>query len=305
MGKLKFEDQRLAVEKAEIAAKSNFQVLAQQLTDDIRDMDKSSAEKLEKKAERLSDAAEAKGELQITTASKAEDETKLLDTKAECIAKSEEYEKNQVLRHDEIKAIQTAQGILASPEVSGNAEKHLPQFLQRSFAQLRSKASDHQDNRARVVALLQSRAKKLGSRYLALVANRATDDPFAKIKKMIKDLIVKLMEEANAEADHKGYCDSELATNKQTRENKASEAEDLTAQIEKATADISQLTEEITTLADDIAAIQSQQAEAQGIRDDEKAKNQETIADAKVAQAAVEKAMQVLEDFYAKAEASA
>merc|ERR1711957_859539 len=94
MGKLKFEDQRLAVEKAEIAAKSNFQVLAQQLTDDIRDMDKSSAEKLVKKAERLSDAAEAKGELQITTASKAEDETKLLDTKAECIAKSEEYDKN-------------------------------------------------------------------------------------------------------------------------------------------------------------------------------------------------------------------
>merc|ERR1711957_1059335 len=62
---------------------------------------------------------------------------------------------------------------------------------------------------------------------------------------------------------------------------------------------------EITTLADDIAAIKGQQADAQGIRDTEKAKNQETISDAKVAQAAVEKAMQVLKDFYAKAEASA
>jgi len=296
--KLKFEDQRLAVEKAEIAAKSNFQVLAQQLTDDIRDMDKSSAEKLVKKAERLSDAAEAKGELQITTASKAEDETKLLDTKAECIAKSEEYEKNQVLRHDEIKAIQTAQGILASPEVSGNAEKHLPQFLQRSFAQLRSKASDHQDNRARVVALLQSRAKKLGSRYLALVASRVAEDPFGKVKKMIKDLIVKLMEEANAEADHKGFCDVELATNKQTREIKSAEVEDLSANIDKNTAEITSLADEMSTLAEDIASINSQQAEATKIRLDDKATNQEAIADAKVAQEAVEQAKKVIQDFY-------
>jgi len=297
---LKFEDQRLAVEKAEISAKSNFEVLAQQLTDDIKDMEKSSAEKTEKKAERLSDAAEAKGELQITTAAKAEDETKLSNTNAECSAKSDEYEKNQVLRSEEIKAIQTAQEILASPEVSGNAEKHLPQFLQRSFAQLRSKNVDNQDSRARVVALLQARAKKIGSRYLSLVASRAAEDPFAKVKKMIKDLIVKLMEEANAEADHKGYCDTELATNKQTREIKSAEVEDLSANIDKNTADITSLADEISTLADDIAAINAQQAEATELRMADKANNQEAIADAKVAQEAVEKAKKVIQDFYDK-----
>jgi len=256
-----------------------------------------------KKAQCLDDAAQAKGDLEITTAAKAEDETKLSDCLAECSARADEFEKNQVLRKDEIVAISTALKILSSDAVSGNADKHLPQFIQTSLAQLRSSTSED-GTRQRVVEFLQARSKKIDSRYLALVANRATDDPFAKIKKMIKELIVKLMEEANAEASHKGYCDSELATNKQTRENKASEAEDLTAQIEKATADISQLTEEITILADDIAAIKGQQADAQGLRDAEKTKNQETISDAKVAQAAVEKAMQVLKDFYAKAEAS-
>merc|ERR1719506_327247 len=301
--RLKFEDQRLGLEKAEIAAKSNFETLKMALSDEIKSSEKSIKQKVAKKAQCLDDAAQAKGDLEITTAAKAEDDTKLSDCLAECSARADEFEKNQVLRKDEIVAISTALKILSSDAVSGNADKHLPQFVQTSLAQLRSSTSED-GTRQRVVEFLQARAKKTDSRYLALLANRATEDPFGKVKAMIKELIVKLMEEANAEADHKGYCDSELATNKQTRENKASEAEDLTAQIEKATADISQLTEEITILADDIAAIKGQQADAQGIRDAEKAKNQETISDAKVAQAAVEKAMQVLKDFYAKAEAS-
>jgi len=302
--RLKFEDQRLGLEKAEISAKSNFETLKMALSDEIKSSEKSISQKVAKKANCLDTAAQAKGDLEITTASKAEDEAKLSDCLAECSSRADEFEKNQVLRKDEIVAITTALKILSSDAVSGNADKHLPQFVQTSFAQLRSSTSND-GTRQRVVEFLQARAKKIDSRYLLVVANRAGDDPFAKVKSMIKELIVKLMEEANAEASHKGFCDSELATNKQTRENKAAEAEDLTAQIEKATADIAQLTEEITTLADDIASIKGQQADAQGIRDTEKSKNQETIADAKVAQAAVEKAMQVLKDFYAKAEASA
>jgi len=136
---------------------------------------------------------------------------------------------------------------------------------------------------------------------LALIAAHAAEDPFAKIKSMIKDLIVKLMEEANAEADHKGFCDAELATNKQTREIKSAEVEDLASSIDKNEADISQLTEDVTVLSDDIAAINAQQQEAAKIRGEEHDKNTETINDAKVAQAAVEKAMKVLKEFYAKA----
>merc|ERR1719171_2201921 len=100
---------------------------------------------------------------------------------------------------------------------------------------------------------------------------------------MIKAMIVKLMEEANSEADHKAYCDTELATNKQTRENKAAEVEELTAAVEKHTAEIEQLAVEITQLSDAIAEIRKQQAEATKIRNEEKATNAETVADAKEA----------------------
>jgi flagellar biosynthesis chaperone FliJ len=149
-----------------------------------------------------------------------------------------------------------------------------------------------------VAEYLQSCSKKIGSRYLAFVANRVTEDPFGKVKKMIKDLIVKLMEEANAEADHKGYCDTELATNKQTREIKTAEVDNLAARIEKNMADIAQLSQGITTLSDEITEVTQQQAEANKLRVVEKATNVETIVDAKEAQAAVERALRILKDFY-------
>jgi len=299
--KLKFEDQRLGLEKAEIASKSNFQLLKQKLTDDIKYNTKSAQDRTQKRAGRLSDAAEAKGELAQTEATKAADEVKLSDLLASCAARADEYERNQVIRAEEIKSISQAADILASASVSGNAAKHLPAALMQNsaFAQLRSTNPGDSRIRQRVIELLQSKSKKLGSRYLALVASRVAEDPFGKVKKMIKDLIVKLMEEANAEADHKGFCDTELATNKQTREIKTAEVEDLTNQVEKNTANIAQLTQEITTLSDEIAEINQQQAEASALRAAQKAKNAEAVADAKEAQAAVERALQILKDFYA------
>merc|ERR1719262_422026 len=115
---------------------------------------------------------------------------------------------------------------------------------------------------------------------------------------MIKDLIVKLMEEANAEADQHAYCETELATNKQTREIKSSEVEELTAELESQNALKEKLTTEITELSDEVAEIKKQQKEATDIRTAEKKTNEATIADAKVAQAAVEKATAVLKEFY-------
>jgi len=298
--KHKFEDQRVAVQKAEIAAKSNYQLLAQKLTDNIKYNTKSAQDRTQKKAGRLSDAAAAKGELAQTETTKAADDAKLTDTLAECAARSDEFEKNQVIRAAEIKAISQAVDILGSASVSGHAAKHLPVLMQNSaLAQLRSTNPGDSKIRQRVVEYLQSCAKKSGSRYLAFVANRATEDPFGKVKKMIKDLIVKLMEEANAEADHKGYCDTELATNKQTREIKTAEVDDLAARIEKNTADIAQLSQGITTLSDEITEVTQQQAEASNLRAAQKATNIETIADAKEAQAAVERAMHILKEFYA------
>merc|ERR1719235_2516193 len=101
-----------------------------------------------------------------------------------------------------------------------------------------------------VAIYLQDRAKQLNSRILGALAERVEKDPFKKVKKMIKDLIDKLMQEAAAEASHKGWCDQELATNYKTRKAKTDEVETLKAEIEELTASIALLTEEVTELTE-------------------------------------------------------
>merc|ERR1711908_206578 len=152
-----------------------------------------------------------------------------------------------------------------------------------------------------VVTFLKTQAEKLNSRVLAAVATHAQDDPFKKVKKMIKDLITRLMEEANEEAEHKGWCDTELSTNEQTRKEKTEAVETLHAEIDQLEASIAKLTEDIKDLTQAVAELDAAMAKATKLRQEEKAKNTETISDAGEAQTAVAQALTVLKEFYAKA----
>merc|ERR1719510_1726225 len=118
---------------------------------------------------------------------------------------------------------------------------------------------------------------------------------------MIKDLLVRLMEEANDEAERHGWCNTELATNEKTRKEKTSAVESLHAEIDQLEASIAKLTEEIGDLTDEVAKLDKAMAEATKLRQEEKEKNEQTIADAKEAQAAVAQALTVLKEFYVKA----
>jgi peptidoglycan hydrolase CwlO-like protein len=114
-------------------------------------------------------------------------------------------------------------------------------------------------------------------------------------------MIVRLMEEANEETEHKGWCDSELGANKVTRDSKTEDVNSLTAQVDQLTADIAKLTQEIADTTAAIAELDTAVKEATETREAEHAKNTETIADAKQAQEAVKNALAVLKEFYAKA----
>merc|ERR1712118_331612 len=248
----KFIDERTTLEKEEMNSKHAYDMLMQDLKAQIAQATQDRDEKAETKASKLQAKADAEGDLKDTTTTRDADAKYLADLTATCEQKSSDFESRQQLRADEIVAIEKAIEIISSGAVAGNADKHLPSMLQQtSLAQLRSDLNVQAQSR--VAKFLQSRAKQLNSRVLSAIAARASDDPFKKVKKMIKDLIVRLMEEANEEAEHKGWCDTELSTNEQTRKEKTTQVEGLHAEIDELEASLTQLTEEITELTGSVA----------------------------------------------------
>merc|ERR1719484_348941 len=107
---------------------------------------------------------------------------------------------------------------------------------------MRTSADLHNDE---VVTLMKNLARDHKSAALAQLASKIStliryssktgDDPFAKIKTLIEEMIAKLMKEAAAEASEKAYCDEEMGKTKAKKE-------ELSADIEKATAKIDTFT---------------------------------------------------------------
>merc|ERR1719456_1967875 len=78
-------------------------------------------------------------------------------------------------------------------------------------------ASDPQARRDRALQTLATRSQKLKSPVLAALAMKAAADPFLKVKKLIQDLVEKLVKEATEEASKKGWCDTEMGKAESTR----------------------------------------------------------------------------------------
>jgi len=304
----KFIAERTELEKKEMNANHAYELAKQDLAAQITQAKQDIGEKTEAKAKALQRAATASGDLKDTTNAKKADTKYLEDLVATCEQKSNDFAARQQLRAEELEAISKAIEIISSGAVKGSAEKHLPAALSQlgafeavpALVSLRAEATSASRNR--VAQLLKSRAEALDSRVLAALAERvsAGSDPFAKVKKMIQDLIVRLMEEANEETEHKGWCDTELATNEKTRKQKTESVETLQAEIDALEASNAKLTEEVTELAADVSKLDKAMAEATELRTAEKSKNEATIKDAQEAQTAVEQALVVLKDFYAK-----
>merc|ERR1719450_419969 len=92
------------------------------------------------------------------------------------------------------------------------------------------------------------------------------EDPFAKVKALITDLIDRLMKEAAAEATEKAYCDSEMAKTEAKKSDLEDDVAKLTAKIDKSTAASVELKADVKELQSELAALAGEQAEMDKIR---------------------------------------
>eukprot|EP00746_Dinoflagellata_sp_MGD_P157493 gnl/MRDRNA2_/MRDRNA2_86222_c0_seq1.p1 gnl/MRDRNA2_/MRDRNA2_86222_c0~~gnl/MRDRNA2_/MRDRNA2_86222_c0_seq1.p1 ORF type:complete len:742 (-),score=255.60 gnl/MRDRNA2_/MRDRNA2_86222_c0_seq1:31-2256(-) len=218
-------------------------------------------------------------------------------------------------------------------EAASEKDDAAPNFLQKSKAKVTVEPTpefDADGKRAAIINLLRTESKALKSTLLASLVSQVEADPFAKVKKLIQELIERLLQEAADEANHKGWCDKETSAAKQTRDYKADEIEQLNGALATAEAKRDKLQEEVAQLEVELEGNCAKEEEAEegeekkeeeteakeedcikGLyktlkdatkeREEEKAENEQTIKEAEEGQVAVEKAIQILSEFYAKA----
>jgi len=199
------------------------------------------------------------------------------------------------------------EAIEAQAEAADDSEESPLGFLQKksespgallTTAVKKHAAEPHDEGRDVIITLLRSQGQKLQSTLLTSLASRIAADPFAKIKKLIQELIERLLTEAANEANQKGWCDKATADALQKRKYAAREIEDLNAEMAKLEALTAKLTEEISVLGDEIKELKQSQADAGKNRAEEKAENAKTVSEAKAGLDAVKMAIDILDKFY-------
>merc|ERR1719399_1514493 len=97
------------------------------------------------------------------------------------------------------------------------------------------------------------------------------EDPFAKIKGLIGDMITKLEKEAEEEATEKAYCDEQMAKTEAKKADLEDTIAKLTNKIDRNAARSASLKEEVVELESELRALAKTQAEMDKIRGEENA----------------------------------
>merc|ERR1719169_350092 len=136
------------------------------------------------------------------------------------------------------------------------------------------------DARTRVLTLLKAKSEQIDSPVLAALATKVAADPFVKIKKLIQELIERLLQEAADEANHKGWCDKEFGKAYQARDTKAEAIAALNTALSENEAKRDKLIEEIAKLKKELDELTTSLETTTKIRNDESAENAATVKEA-------------------------
>ena len=96
------------------------------------------------------------------------------------------------------------------------------------------------------------------------------DDPFAKVKGLISEMISRLEDKASADATHKAFCDKQLSESRAKEEAKLAELEKLSASVDTKTAKSAQLKREVSELQTSLGELAASQVAMTKLRVEEK-----------------------------------
>lgn len=294
----KAESELADLRKAESNTAHNYDMLKQSLEDTIAAHTKSKEEEEANKASAEEEKATAEGDLTEVNKNLAAAESELSTLSADCMTTAADHEASVKAREEELAVIAKAKKILE--ETSKGAVEQSYSFLQ---VRIQTRADL---KKAEIAHMIKDLAKKHHSRSLAQLASKvaavvkygAGADVFEKIKGLISDMIAKLEKEAEDDATEKAYCDEEMS---KTEAKKAELEEDLnkvTAKLDEDAANSARLKEEVKEAQQMLAEIAKEQQSMDQIRSEEHANYLKTTEDLKLGLSGVQKALDVLRDYY-------
>jgi len=302
----KAEGQLDKARKTETTAIQNYQMLKQSLTDEIEFAEKDMAKAKKSMSESAEKKAAAEGDLDVTSKDLAEDIKSKSTLHHDCMASAEEFELATKSRGEELKALATAKKVIQ--ETTGGAAGQSYSFLQTA-----SRISSQADlAKIEVVRFVRDLSRKTRAPALAQLASRmssamrlgaaAGEDPFAKVKGLITDMIATLESEAEEDASQKAYCDKELSEADAKKADLTAESDKLSTSKAQKEAKSAKLKEEVATLNSELASMAKSKGEADKLRAEEKAAYDKNSAEMKMGIKGVKLALKVLKDYYAKAD---
>jgi len=311
--KEKAEGQLADERKAETNSRHNFEMLKQSLEDqmaaDTKDMDEAKASK----AAAAETKAVAEGDLALTEKDLKNAQEALAATSTSCMSAAQDHETSKKGRAEELAALKKAQEIMSA--TTSGAESQSYSLLQTgsSGASQLTLASRQRLVNLEVVTMVKKLAKEQHSAQLAQLASRIStvlkysaadgEDPFAKVKGLIQELIERLVAEAGAEASQKAYCDEETKKNEDKKDELTSDIDALTTKLDQAAARSANLKEQVAELQRELADLAKTQAEMDAARKAENAAFLEAKEDLTLGVSGVQQAIQVLRDYYGSSDA--
>merc|ERR1719217_1004366 len=287
-------------------SKHNFDMLKQSLVDSIAAAKHEKAEAETNKSEAESTKATAEGDLAGTMKDIEDINAALHTVSTDCMTAASDHEASTAGRTAELKALAEAKKIIQSS--TSGAEGQTYSFIEiASYTSTRLRTAADLRN-FEVVNAIKRLAQQQHSTALAQLASRIAatmrysastgDDPFAKVKGLITDMIDRLMKEAADEASFKAYCDEEMAKTKAKKEELAADITKLTSKIDIATSRSTGLKEDVAELQKELANLAKTQAEMDKAREDENAVFVTAKADLEQGLEGVHGALKVLRDYY-------
>jgi len=302
--KEKAEEQLGALRKAESNAKHNYNMLKQSLEDETANNEKDLANEKSSKAASLEENAKATGDLAQTKKDIADGEAALHTAQTSCMTTAADHDATVAARTEELKVIAEAKDLLSSST---------PGAVDQTYSFLQSSGTSALRTRAdlagvEVVTVVKALAKKMHSSALAQLASKinavirfgagAGEDPFVKVKGLIRDMIEKLEAQAGTEATEKAYCDEQMAKTEAKKGELDFDISKLSAKIDKAASESAGLKQDVKELQEELASLTKMQAEMDLMRREQSAAFAKAKSELEAGLEGVRKALGLLRAYY-------